>query len=85
MAHLLVGRGSGGVTVDLARQNLAAIFLNEFVNAGFGQFTLKHPVVVVLPQVGSIKIGNMERPVLHQVCAKDALETVVLASVAPPN
>ncbi|KAL3645445.1 26S proteasome non-ATPase regulatory subunit 2 A [Castilleja foliolosa] len=36
-AHLLDGRGSGGGTVDSARQNLAATFVNAFVNAGFGQ------------------------------------------------
>lgn len=32
-AHLLDGRASAGTTVDSARQNLAA----TFVNAGFGQ------------------------------------------------
>ncbi|KAK4438722.1 26S proteasome non-ATPase regulatory subunitA [Sesamum alatum] len=36
-AHLIDGRGSGGGTVDSARQNLAATFVNAFVNAGFGQ------------------------------------------------
>ncbi|KAL8031536.1 hypothetical protein ABFX02_13G032500 [Erythranthe guttata] len=36
-AHLLDGRGSGGSAVDSARQNLAATFVNAFVNAGFGQ------------------------------------------------
>ncbi|CAA0808637.1 26S proteasome non-ATPase regulatory subunit 2 homolog A [Striga hermonthica] len=36
-AHLLDGRGTGGGTVDSARQNLAATFVNAFVNAGFGQ------------------------------------------------
>ncbi|EPS58899.1 hypothetical protein M569_15913, partial [Genlisea aurea] len=36
-AHLLEGRGAGGGTVDSARQNLAATFVNAFVNAGFGQ------------------------------------------------
>lgn len=40
-AHLLDGRGSGGGTVDSARQNLAATFVNAFVNAGFGQVCLK--------------------------------------------
>lgn len=35
--HLLDGRGSGSTTVDSARQNLAATFVNAFVNAGFGQ------------------------------------------------
>ncbi|XP_073526575.1 uncharacterized protein [Phyllobates terribilis] len=36
-AHLLDGRASAGTTVDSARQNLAATFVNAFVNAGFGQ------------------------------------------------
>ncbi|KAK4577644.1 hypothetical protein RGQ29_027952 [Quercus rubra] len=36
-AHLLDGRASVGATVDSARQNLAATFVNAFVNAGFGQ------------------------------------------------
>jgi 26S proteasome regulatory subunit N1 len=34
---LLDGRASAGATVDSARQNLAATFVNAFVNAGFGQ------------------------------------------------
>ncbi|XP_073025532.1 26S proteasome non-ATPase regulatory subunit 2 homolog A-like [Primulina eburnea] len=42
-AHLLDGRGSGGGTVDSARQNLAATFVNAFVNAGFGQDKLMTP------------------------------------------
>ncbi|KAI5410216.1 hypothetical protein KIW84_055632 [Lathyrus oleraceus] len=36
-AHLLDGRASVGASVDSARQNLAATFVNAFVNAGFGQ------------------------------------------------
>lgn len=36
-AHLLDGRASASGTVDSARQNLAATFVNSFVNAGFGQ------------------------------------------------
>lgn len=36
-AHLLDGRASASATVDSARQNLAATFVNAFVNAGFGQ------------------------------------------------
>ncbi|CAN8230161.1 unnamed protein product [Cochlearia groenlandica] len=36
-AHLLDGRASSGANVDSARQNLAATFVNAFVNAGFGQ------------------------------------------------
>ncbi|GLU06370.1 hypothetical protein SLE2022_234100 [Rubroshorea leprosula] len=36
-AHLLDGRVSAGASVDSARQNLAATFVNAFVNAGFGQ------------------------------------------------
>ncbi|CAI9089333.1 OLC1v1023892C4 [Oldenlandia corymbosa var. corymbosa] len=36
-AHLLDGRASAGASVDSARQNLAATFVNAFVNAAFGQ------------------------------------------------
>ncbi|XP_071686374.1 26S proteasome non-ATPase regulatory subunit 2 homolog A-like [Rutidosis leptorrhynchoides] len=36
-AHLLDGRASASANVDSARQNLAATFVNAFVNAGFGQ------------------------------------------------
>ncbi|KAL6975877.1 26S proteasome non-ATPase regulatory subunit 2 A, partial [Sarracenia purpurea var. burkii] len=36
-AHLLNGRASAGASFDSARQNLAATFVNAFVNAGFGQ------------------------------------------------
>ncbi|XP_071735874.1 26S proteasome non-ATPase regulatory subunit 2 homolog A-like [Rutidosis leptorrhynchoides] len=36
-AHLIDGRASLGANVDSARQNLAATFVNAFVNAGFGQ------------------------------------------------
>lgn len=36
-AHLLDGRGSTGGSIDSARQNLAATYVNAFVNAGFGQ------------------------------------------------
>lgn len=36
-AHLIDGRASAGANVDSARQNLAATFVNAFVNAGFGQ------------------------------------------------
>ncbi|XP_022748924.1 26S proteasome non-ATPase regulatory subunit 2 homolog A-like isoform X2 [Durio zibethinus] len=36
-AYLLDGRASAGASVDSARQNLAATFVNAFVNAGFGQ------------------------------------------------
>ncbi|KAL5730661.1 26S proteasome non-ATPase regulatory subunit 2 A [Ranunculus cassubicifolius] len=35
--HLIDGRASAGASVDSARQNLAATFVNAFVNAGFGQ------------------------------------------------
>lgn len=34
---MLDGRASAGASVDSARQNLAATFVNAFVNAGFGQ------------------------------------------------
>ncbi|GBG62353.1 hypothetical protein CBR_g30307 [Chara braunii] len=36
-AHLLDSRATSGASVDSARQNLAATFVNAFVNAGFGQ------------------------------------------------
>ncbi|EOA18379.1 hypothetical protein CARUB_v10006910mg [Capsella rubella] len=36
-AHLIDGRASSGPSVDSARQNLSATFVNAFVNAGFGQ------------------------------------------------
>ncbi|KAJ6822051.1 putative 26S proteasome non-ATPase regulatory subunit 2-like protein A [Iris pallida] len=35
--HLLDGRASASSSLDSARQNLAATFVNAFVNAGFGQ------------------------------------------------
>eukprot|EP00262_Sarcandra_glabra_P006417 TRINITY_DN186_c0_g2_i1.p1 TRINITY_DN186_c0_g2~~TRINITY_DN186_c0_g2_i1.p1 ORF type:complete len:701 (+),score=101.90 TRINITY_DN186_c0_g2_i1:31-2103(+) len=35
--HLIDGRASAGASLDSARQNLAATFVNAFVNAGFGQ------------------------------------------------
>ncbi|KAL5724264.1 26S proteasome non-ATPase regulatory subunit 2 A [Ranunculus cassubicifolius] len=35
--HLIDGRASAGASVDSARQNLAATFVNALVNAGFGQ------------------------------------------------
>lgn len=35
-AHLVDGRASAGASVDSARLNLAATFVNGFVNAGFG-------------------------------------------------
>ncbi|KAI8010206.1 hypothetical protein LOK49_LG06G01779 [Camellia lanceoleosa] len=36
-AHLFHGRASAGASVNSASQNLAATFVNAFVNAGFGQ------------------------------------------------
>lgn len=36
-SHLVEGRQPAGPAVDSARQNLAATFVNAFVNAGFGQ------------------------------------------------
>jgi 26S proteasome regulatory subunit N1 len=35
--HLIDGRGATSSSLDSARQNLAATFVNAFVNAGFGQ------------------------------------------------
>ena len=37
---MLDGRASAGASVDSARQNLAATFVNAFVNAGFGQVNI---------------------------------------------
>ncbi|KAH7285152.1 hypothetical protein KP509_33G015600 [Ceratopteris richardii] len=42
-AHLIDGRTSAGGNVDSARLNLAATFVNAFVNAGFGQDKLMTP------------------------------------------
>lgn len=36
-AHLIDGRATAASNVDSARQNLAATFVNAFLNAGFGQ------------------------------------------------
>lgn len=43
-AHLLDGRVSSGASVDSARQNLSATFVNAFVNAGFGQVYFQYDV-----------------------------------------
>jgi len=40
--HLVEGRGSSGMALDSARENLAATFVNAFVNAGFGQDKLMY-------------------------------------------
>ncbi|XP_076907209.1 26S proteasome non-ATPase regulatory subunit 2 homolog A-like [Bidens hawaiensis] len=54
-AHLLDGRASAGAGVDSARQNLAATFVNAFVNAGFGQDKL---MTVSSDSSGSGSLGN---------------------------
>ncbi|KAM7276676.1 hypothetical protein ACFE04_018542 [Oxalis oulophora] len=54
-AHLLDGRASAGASVDSARQNLAATFVNAFVNAGFGQDKL---MTVASDSTGSGSSGN---------------------------
>lgn len=41
-AHLVDGRATAGAGVDSARQNLAATFVNGFVNAGFGVVCCPH-------------------------------------------
>ncbi|RZC86510.1 hypothetical protein C5167_030588 [Papaver somniferum] len=41
--HLIDGGAAAGASVDSARQNLAATFVNAFVNAGFGQDKLMIP------------------------------------------
>lgn len=43
---MLDGRASGAASVDSARQNLAATFVNAFVNAGFGQVSFFHLICV---------------------------------------
>ncbi|CAM6095742.1 unnamed protein product [Calypogeia fissa] len=47
-AHLVDGRASSVASVDSARQNLAATFVNAFVNAGFG-----HDKLMTAPSVES--------------------------------
>ncbi|CAJ1978894.1 unnamed protein product [Sphenostylis stenocarpa] len=54
-AHLLDGRASAGASVDSARQNLAATFVNAFVNAGFGQDKL---MTVSSDSTSSTSSGN---------------------------
>lgn len=41
--HLVEGRAPAGPAVDSARANLAATFVNAFVNAGFGTDKLVTP------------------------------------------
>ena len=45
-AHLVEGRAPAGPAVDSARANLAATFVNAFVNAGFGADKLLTPEAV---------------------------------------
>ncbi|XP_024533370.1 26S proteasome non-ATPase regulatory subunit 2 homolog A [Selaginella moellendorffii] len=54
-AHLIDGRASAGASVDSARQNLAATFVNAFVNAGFGQ---DHLMTSPAESSGSTSTGN---------------------------
>ncbi|KAJ8749248.1 hypothetical protein K2173_018727 [Erythroxylum novogranatense] len=53
-AHLLDGRANAGASVDSARQNLAATFVNAFVNAGFG----KDKLMTVADSSNSSSSGN---------------------------
>lgn len=53
-AHLIDGRASSSTTLDSARQNLAATFVNAFVNAGFGQDKL----MTVSSESSSSSTGN---------------------------
>lgn len=48
-AHLVEGRAPAGPAVDSARANLAATFVNAFVNAGFGTDKLVTPEPVSCP------------------------------------
>lgn len=43
---MLDGRASAGASVDSARQNLAATFVNAFVNAGFGQVIFFQSLII---------------------------------------
>lgn len=45
-SHLVEGRAPAGPAVDSARANLAATFVNAFVNAGFGADKLLTPEAV---------------------------------------
>jgi hypothetical protein len=49
---LLDGRASAGASVDSARQNLAATFVNAFLNAGFGQVNIFYFHMQMLEVVG---------------------------------
>lgn len=57
---MLDGRASAGASVDSARQNLAATFVNAFVNAGFGQvycilyFKILYVIFVIGLMISSI-------------------------------
>ena len=44
--HLVEGRAPAGPAVDSARANLAATYVNAFVNAGFGTDKLVTPETV---------------------------------------
>eukprot|EP00250_Pteridium_aquilinum_P033849 c6479_g1_i1 orf=630-3299(-) len=59
-AHLIDGRASAGANVDSARQNLAATFVNAFVNAGFGQDKLMTPPPVEGSSAGNWLYKNKE-------------------------
>ena len=49
---MLDGRASAGSSVDSAKQNLAATFVNAFVNAGFGQVNIYFFFMQMLEVVG---------------------------------
>ncbi|KAL6603546.1 hypothetical protein ACP70R_043907 [Stipagrostis hirtigluma subsp. patula] len=53
--HLIDGRGATSSSLDSARQNLAATFVNAFVNAGFGQDKL---MTAPSDSSGSASSGN---------------------------
>jgi 26S proteasome regulatory subunit N1 len=62
-SHLIEGRAPAGAAVDSARANLAATFVNAFVNAGFGH-----------DKVGLCRL-TASKPVLkaHTVSALDTI------------
>ncbi|PPS07990.1 hypothetical protein GOBAR_AA12666 [Gossypium barbadense] len=66
--HLLNGRTIAGANVDSIRQNLAATFVNTFVNAGFSKDRLmtdladfsKHVKMNVVASLGMILLWNVD-------------------------
>ncbi|KAK1381421.1 hypothetical protein POM88_028165 [Heracleum sosnowskyi] len=57
--HLLDGRANVAASVESARQNLAATFVNAFVNAGFGQDKLM--TASACASLGMIMLWDFEK------------------------